>query len=98
NYGDVADFNGAKNIIGTAGDAFGTIDVVVNNAGIRRDQMLFTMAGEDFDSVIRVHLKGTWNTMHHASSYWRGESKEGRQPSASIVNTVSSAGLHGQGD
>jgi len=68
----------------------------VNNAGILRDKMLFTMAEDDFDSVIRVHLKGTWNTMHHASAHWRTESKEGRQPSASIVNTVSSAGLQGQ--
>src|SRR5499427_4049220 len=96
NYDDVADFNGAKNIIGTAVDAFGTLDALVNNAGILRDKMLFTMAEDEFDSVIRVHLKGTWNTMHHASTYWRAESKEGRQPSASIVNTVSSAGLQGQ--
>jgi NAD(P)-dependent dehydrogenase (short-subunit alcohol dehydrogenase family) len=58
--------------------------------------MLFTMAEEDFDAVIRVHLKGTWNTMHHASAHWREQSKAGNQPSASIVNTVSSAGLQGQ--
>jgi NAD(P)-dependent dehydrogenase (short-subunit alcohol dehydrogenase family) len=68
----------------------------VNNAGILRDKMLFTMGEDEFDSVIRVHLKGTWSTMHHASAYWRTESKEGRQPSGSIVNTVSSAGLQGQ--
>jgi NAD(P)-dependent dehydrogenase (short-subunit alcohol dehydrogenase family) len=68
----------------------------VNNAGILRDKMIFSMAEEDFDSVIKVHLKGTWNTMRHASAYWRNESKEGRQPRASVVNTVSSAGLQGQ--
>src|SRR5205814_8121758 len=55
-----------------------------------------TMAETDFDSVIRVHLKGTWNTMHHASQHWREQSKAGSQPRASIVNTVSSAGLQGQ--
>ncbi|MDQ1468097.1 MAG: hypothetical protein QOH10_2512 [Actinomycetota bacterium] len=96
NYDDVSDHAGSKNIIDTAIDTFGRLDVLVNNAGILRDRMIFSMGEDDFDAVIRVHLKGTWNTMHHASAYWRNESKEGRQPRASIVNTVSSAGLQGQ--
>ena len=96
NYDDVSDHAAAKNIIDTAIEAFGKLDVLVNNAGILRDKMIFSMAEGDFDAVIAVHLKGTWNTMHHASVYWRAESKDGRQPRAAIVNTVSSAGLQGQ--
>ncbi|MDQ1455199.1 MAG: hypothetical protein QOH10_2933 [Actinomycetota bacterium] len=96
NYDSVADFDGAKNIIGSAIEAFGRLDVLVNNAGILRDKMMFSMSPDDFDSVVKVHLYGAFNTMHHASAYWRNESKEGRRPRAAIINTVSSAGLQGQ--
>jgi NAD(P)-dependent dehydrogenase (short-subunit alcohol dehydrogenase family) len=96
NYDSVADFEGARNIVGTALDAFGRLDVLVNNAGVLRDRMMFSMTPEDFDTVVKVHMYGTFHTMHHASVYWRNESKEGRQPRASIINTVSSAGLQGQ--
>src|SRR5439155_3720696 len=96
NYDDVADYAGAKNLVEQAVSDFGRLDILVNNAGILRDRMIFSMTEEDFDSVIRVHLKGTWCTTHHASVHWRSESKEGRQPRAAIVNTVSSAGLQGQ--
>ena len=96
NYDSVADFGGAKTIVDAALERFGRLDVLVNNAGVLRDRMMFTMSPEDFDTVLKVHLYGTWNTMHHASVHWRAESKADRQPSASIINTVSSAGLQGQ--
>ncbi|HEY3831014.1 MAG TPA: SDR family NAD(P)-dependent oxidoreductase [Acidimicrobiia bacterium] len=96
NYDSVADFDGAKRIIDTAVSEFGRLDVLVNNAGVLRDRMMFSMSPEDFDTVVKVHMYGTFNTMRHASEYWREESKAGRQPRASIVNTVSSAGLQGQ--
>jgi NAD(P)-dependent dehydrogenase (short-subunit alcohol dehydrogenase family) len=95
NYSDVADWEGAKALVQQAVDDFGRLDVLVNNAGIVRDAMLFSMKEEDFDSVVRVHLKGTFATTHHASVYWREASKAGDQPRAAIVNTVSSAGLQG---
>jgi NAD(P)-dependent dehydrogenase (short-subunit alcohol dehydrogenase family) len=96
NYDSVAESESAANIVKTAIDSFGRLDILVNNAGVLRDKMMFSMSPEDFDAVIKVHMYGSFNTMHHASAYWRNESKEGRQPSAAIVNTVSSAGLQGQ--
>ena len=95
NYDDVADWNGAKNLISQAVETYGQLDILVNNAGILRDKMIFSMTEEDFDAVVRVHLKGTFACTHHASVYWREQSKAGNQPRAAIVNTVSSAGLQG---
>jgi len=95
NYDDVADWSGSSALVRQAVDEFGRLDVLVNNAGIVRDAMIFSMTEEAFDAVVRVHLKGTFATTHHASVYWREESKAGRQPRAAIVNTVSSAGLQG---
>jgi NAD(P)-dependent dehydrogenase (short-subunit alcohol dehydrogenase family) len=95
-YDSVADFDAAGRIVQTALDSFGRLDVLVNNAGVLRDKMMFSMDPADFDAVLQVHLYGGFNTMRHASEHWRNESKAGRQPSASIVNTVSSAGLQGQ--
>ena len=82
-------------IVATTIEQHGRIDVLVNNAGILRDKMIFSMSEEDFDSVIRVHMKGTFAPMHHASVYWREQSKAGNQPRASIINTSSGAGLQG---
>ncbi len=76
-------------------DAFGGHDILVNNAGIIRDRMIVSMSEEEFDSVIRVHLKGTFATTHFACIRWRERFKEGEPVRAAVVNTVSSAGLQG---
>lgn len=95
NYEDVADWSASARIVAHAVESFGRIDVVVNNAGIIRDKMIFSMEEDDFDSVLRVHLKGTFCMTRHAFTHWRDRSKEGEEVRASIVNTVSSAGLQG---
>jgi NAD(P)-dependent dehydrogenase (short-subunit alcohol dehydrogenase family) len=95
NYDDISDWSGAKNAVDQAVEAFGSLDVVVNNAGILRDGVIVNMTEEMFDAVIRVHLKGTFAMTHHAANHWRERSKAGEQPRAAIVNTVSSAGLVG---
>jgi NAD(P)-dependent dehydrogenase (short-subunit alcohol dehydrogenase family) len=95
NYGDVGDWNEAEALVRQAIEIFGALDIVVNNAGILRDASIVRMTEGDWDSVIRVHLKGTFNMTHHACAYWQAESKAGNPRRASIVNTVSSAGLQG---
>ncbi|MFJ4292258.1 SDR family oxidoreductase [Cupriavidus sp. NPDC089707] len=92
---DVADWEGAKRMIRAAIDTFGGLDVLVNNAAILRDRMLVNMEIEDWDAVIRVHLRGTFSPMRHAAAWWRDESKAGRQRAARVINTSSSAGLFG---
>jgi NAD(P)-dependent dehydrogenase (short-subunit alcohol dehydrogenase family) len=95
NVDSAADWNGAQRMIQTAIDTFGDLHVLVNNAGILRDRVIVSMTEEDFDAVVRVHLKGTFAMTHHAANHWRERSKAGEQPRAAIVNTVSSAGLQG---
>jgi NAD(P)-dependent dehydrogenase (short-subunit alcohol dehydrogenase family) len=92
---DVADWGQAAGLVKTAIDRFGGLDVVVNNAGIVRDRMFANATEEEFDAVMRVHLKGHFAVAHHAAAYWRQESKEGRQRVARIINTSSGAGLAG---
>ncbi|MFI6362744.1 SDR family oxidoreductase [Nocardia sp. NPDC050630] len=95
NGDDVADWDGARNLIRQAVDTFGGLDVLVNNAGFVRDRMLVNLSEDEWDAVIRVHLKGHFATMRHAIEYWRGESKAGRPVDARIINTSSGAGLQG---
>jgi len=95
NTDSVSSFDGAKAIVDQAVSTFGDLHVVVNNAGILRDRMLVSMSEEDFDDVIAVHLKGTFNVTRHAAGYWREAAKSGTVTDRAIVNTSSGAGLHG---
>jgi NAD(P)-dependent dehydrogenase (short-subunit alcohol dehydrogenase family) len=94
-YGDVGDWTGSHQIVERAVEHFGALDIVVNNAGVLRDKSIVKMEEDDWDIVIRVHLKGTFNMTHHACAYWQSESKAGSPRRAALVNTVSSAGLQG---
>ncbi len=91
----VTDFKGAKRIVECALDNFGKLNIVVNNAGILRDRMIFNMAEEDWDAVIAVHLKGSFNMARHACEYWREEHKKGNILNGRVINTSSDAGLLG---
>ena len=94
--GDVADFKGAEELINLAVEKFGDLNILVNNAGILRDRMIFNMEESDWDAVIRVHLKGHFCTTRWATAYWRAKSKDtGRPAYARVINTSSEAFLFG---
>lgn len=89
--GDVSDTEQAEDLVATAIRAFGGLDVLINVAGIVRDRMVFNMSPEEWDAVVRVHLRGTFNTTRAASRHWRGE----RAGNYRLINTTSIAGLYG---
>jgi NAD(P)-dependent dehydrogenase (short-subunit alcohol dehydrogenase family) len=92
---DVSDWKQAADLVAQAIDTFGALQVLVNNAGILRDRLFANMAEEEWDAVIRVHLKGHAAPARHAMNYWRNEAKAGRGKAGSIVHTTSLAGLVG---
>jgi NAD(P)-dependent dehydrogenase (short-subunit alcohol dehydrogenase family) len=93
NTDDIADWEGAQNLVNTAIDAFGGLDILVNNAGILRDRVLVNMSEQEWDDVIRVHLKGHFAPSRWAAAYWREEAKSGREKPRNIVHTSSTSGL-----
>ncbi|MER6151601.1 SDR family NAD(P)-dependent oxidoreductase [Streptomyces hirsutus] len=94
-HADVSRWEEAERLVRSSVEAFGHLDVVVNNAGILRDALLVSMSEAEWDAVMAVHLKGHAAVMHHAAVYWREQSKAGRPVRASIVNTTSTSGLFG---
>jgi len=92
---DVADFDEARGLVRHAIEEFGGLDVLVNSVGLLRDRMLANTGEDEWDAVIRVHLKGHFAMLRHAAAYWRTESKEGRRRAARVINTSSGAGLQG---
>src|SRR4029079_9844218 len=96
NYDSVSSWAGAEAMVQQAVDAFGGLDILINNAGILRDKMSFNMDEAEWDSVIDVHLKGHFAPSRFAASYWRAKSKETGEPvNAQIVNTASESGIYG---
>ena len=94
NTDDISTFEGGRRIVEQAVGELGGLDVVVNNAGILRDRMLFSMSEEEWDSVIQVHLKGTFATSRFAAEHWRNRAKAGETNDARLINTTSVSGLY----
>jgi NAD(P)-dependent dehydrogenase (short-subunit alcohol dehydrogenase family) len=93
NHDDVADSSGAKQLIQLAIDTYGTLDVLINNAGIIRDRMFVNLSEHDWDSLMRVNLRGHFLPAQFAAVYWRKQSKAGVAVNAAIINTTSTSGL-----
>ncbi len=95
NGADITDFDEAGAMVQQAIESFGRLDTLVNNAGVLRDRMLVNMTEDDWDLVMRVHLKGHFCPTRHAAAYWREQSKAGEPVDARIINTASPSGLYG---
>lgn len=95
NGDDVANWDGAARLVQTAVDSFGRLDVLVNNAGFLRDRMIVSTTEEEWDAVIRVHLKGHFAPTRFAAAYWREQQKAGAPVDGRVINTSSGAGLMG---
>ncbi len=93
NTGDIADWGAAEQLVSSTIETYGQLDVLVNVAGILRDRMVFNMTEDEWDAVVRVHMKGTFNTIRFASAHWRSLRDETAQNR--IINFTSGSGLHG---
>jgi NAD(P)-dependent dehydrogenase (short-subunit alcohol dehydrogenase family) len=94
-FEDISELRGAASLIRTALDAWGRLDVAVNNAGILRDRMVFNMSVDDWDAIMKVHLRGHFLVTHAACAHWRERSKAGEAVSGRIINTSSTSGILG---